>query len=145
MNFKNWITAGFLALSISAGGIAAAKTPDAQITIDETQFGFIIGGSVGDGVLNMNGKKHFFKIGGLGVGANIGISKMSASGDVYDLKKIEDFPGNYGRVGGSVAAGVGMGGMTLRNEQGVTLQLKGTTEGLQFDISASGVNIYFPK
>ena len=145
MNFKNWITAGFLALSISAGGIAAAKTPDAQITIDETQFGFIIGGSVGDGVLNMNGKKHFFKIGGLGVGANIGISKMSASGDVYDLKKIEDFPGNYGRVGGSVAAGVGMGGMTLRNEKGVTLQLKGTTEGLQFDISASGVNIYIPK
>lgn len=145
MNFKNWFTAGFLALSISAGGIAAAKTPDAQITIDETQFGFIIGGSVGDGVLNMNGKKHFFKIGGLGVGANIGISKMSASGDVYDLKKIEDFPGNYGRVGGSVAAGVGMGGMTLRNEKGVTLQLKGTTEGLQFDISASGVNIYFPK
>ena len=145
MNFKNWFTAGFLALSISAGGIAAAKTPDAQITIDETQFGFIIGGSVGDGVLNMNGKKHFFKIGGLGVGANIGISKMSASGDVYDLKKIEDFPGNYGRVGGSVAAGVGMGGMTLRNEKGVTLQLKGTTEGLQFDISASGVNIYIPK
>jgi hypothetical protein len=123
MNFKNWFTAGFLALSISAGGIAAAKTPDAQITIDETQF----------------------KIGGLGVGANIGISKMSASGDVYDLKKIEDFPGNYGRVGGSVAAGKGMGGMTLRNEKGVTLQLKGTTEGLQFDISASGVNIYFPK
>ena len=145
MNFKNWFTAGFLALSISTGGIAAAKTPDAQITIDETQFGFIIGGSVGDGVLNMNGKKHFFKIGGLGVGANIGISKMSASGDVYDLKKIEDFPGNYGRVGGSVAAGKGMGGMTLRNEKGVTLQLKGTTEGLQFDISASGVNIYFPK
>jgi hypothetical protein len=145
MNLTKWFATGFLALSVSAGGMAAAKQPDAQITIDETQFGFVIGGSVGEGVLNIDGKKHPFKIGGLGVGANIGISKMSASGNVYDLKKLEDFPGNYGRVGGSVAAGVGTGGMTLRNEKGVTLELKGTTEGLQFDISASGVNIYFPK
>jgi hypothetical protein len=145
MNLKNWLTTGFVALSISVGGLAAAKTPDAQITIDETQFGFIIGGSIGDGVLNIDGKKHPFKIGGLGAGANIGISQMSASGNVYDLKKIEDFPGTYGRVGGSVAAGMGLGSMTLRNEKGVTLELKGTTQGLQFDISASGVNIYFPK
>jgi len=145
MSFKNWLTAGFMAFSLSIGGVATAEKPDAQITIDETQFGFVIGGSVGDGVLNINGVKHVFKIGGLGVGANIGFSKMSASGDVYNLKKLEDFPGNYGRVGGSATAGKGVGGMTLRNEKGVTLQLQGTTEGLQFDISASGVNIYFPK
>lgn len=145
MCFKNWLVTGVLALSMSVGAIAAAEKPDGQITIDETQFGFLIGGSVGDGVLNIDGVKHVFKIGGLAVGANIGFSKMSASGDVYNLKKLADFPGNYGLISGSVTAGKGVGGMTLRNEKGVTMQLQGTTEGLQFNISASGVNVYFPK
>lgn len=148
MCFKKYLTTGLLALSVSFGGLAAAesnKTPDAQITIDQTQFGFVIGGSVGEGELIINGEKHPFKIGGLSVGANFGIAQMSASGDVYDLKKIEDFPGNYGRVGGSIAVVKGTGGMTLKNEKGVIMHLQGSTEGLQFDVGASGVNIYFPK
>lgn len=148
MRLKQWLTTGLLAFSVTFGGLAAAEskeTPDAQVTINETQFGLIIGGSVGGGELVIDGKKHPFKLGGLSLGANIGASQMSASGDVYNLKKIEDFPGNYARVGGSVAFLKGMGGMSLRNEKGVIMHLRGSTEGLQFDVGASGVNIYFPK
>jgi|AntAceMinimDraft_1070359.scaffolds.fasta_scaffold00415_25 hypothetical protein len=148
MHCKQWLLAALMTFSVSFGGLVAADTskkPDAQITISETQFGFIIGGSVGDGELIVDGKKMPFKIGGLGLGVNFGISKMSASGDVYDMKKVEDFPGNYARASGNLTVGKGVGGMTLQNEKGVVLQLNGSTEGLQFDVSAGGVNIYFPK
>ncbi|MFO7748412.1 MAG: hypothetical protein R6V42_11450, partial [Orrella sp.] len=60
MRFKKYLTTGLLALSVSFGGLAAGesnKTPDAQITIDQTQFGFVIGGSVGEGELIINGEK----------------------------------------------------------------------------------------
>jgi len=148
MQYKQWLLAAFVAFSASLSGLVLAdsnQTPDAQITISETQFGFVIGGSVGEGELIVDGKKRPFKIGGLSLGANVGISQISASGDVYEMKKVEDFPGNYVRVGGNVTLGKGVGGMTLKNEQGVMLQLNGSTEGLQFDVGASGVNIYFPK
>ncbi len=148
MQYKLWLSAFFLGFSALFGGVVLAEssnTPDAQITINETQFGFVIGGSVGEGELIVDGQKRAFKVGGLSVGANFGVSQISASGDVYNMKKVEDFPGNYVRVGGNVTVGKGVGGMTLKNEKGVTVQLNGSTEGLQFDVSASGVNIYFPK
>ena len=37
---------------------ADAKKPDGTVTIDDTQFGFIIGGSTGGGTLTYKGKEH---------------------------------------------------------------------------------------
>ena len=131
-----------------AGGVAVAETPKksvAQVSIDETQFGFIIGGSTGGGVLTYDGKKHPFKMGGISLGANIGASKFSATGQVYDMNNIDQFEGTYVRLTGSVALGGGMGDMTLKNENGVIMSLRGTTQGLQLNAGASGVTVKFEK
>lgn len=146
---KRWVgsVVAIGALSL-AGGTAMAETPKepvAQVSVDETQFGFIIGGSTGGGVLTYKGEKYPFKMGGISLGANIGVSKFSATGQVYDMTDVSQFAGTYARLTGSVALGGGMGDMTLRNENGVIMSLKGTTQGLQLNAGASGVTVTLEK
>lgn len=148
LSIKRWVgsLAAVGALAFAGGAVAETpKKPVAQVSIDETQFGFIIGGSTGGGVLTYDGKKHPFKMGGLSLGANIGVSKFSATGEVYDMKDIADFAGTYVRLTGSVALGGGVGDMTLKNEKGVIMNLKGTTQGLQLNAGASGVTVTLEK
>lgn len=133
-------------LALAGGAVAETpKKPVAQVSIDETQFGFIIGGSTGGGVLTYEGKKYPFKMGGLSLGANIGVSKFSATGEVYDMKDVSQFAGTYVRLTGSVALGGGVGDMTLKNENGVIMSLKGTTQGIQLNAGASGVTVTLDK
>ena len=130
-------------LLISSLALAAdAKKPSGTVTIDETQFAFILGGSAGGGVLTFQGKQHPFKIGGLTAGVNVGISKMSAAGEVYDLKDIAKFPGTYTKLDVGIALGGGVGGLQLKNENGVIMRLESRTQGLQLNVgSASGIKV----
>lgn len=121
----------------------APKKPSATVSIDETQFALIFGGSTGKGVLTYQGKDYPFKIGGLSLGANIGISKVSANGEVYDLNDISQFPGIFTKVEGGITLGGGVGGTILKNENGVIMRLSSTSEGLQLNLSTSGVNVKF--
>lgn len=144
LNFRKFLSSFFLGLCLVMTGAASAqtnKTPSGTVTIDETQFGFIVGGSVGGGVLNFQGKAHKFKIGGISVGANFGVAKVAASGEVYDLPNISKFPGTYVKLDGGATIGGGVGGTVLRNEHGVIMKLKSTQEGLQFNLSANGVQV----
>lgn len=146
--FKRWVVCLFSGLSLALAGVALAdapKKPVGQVTIDETQFGFIIGGSMGGGVLTYDGKEHPFKLGGLSLGANIGVSKFAAKGEVYDMTDLSQFPGTYARLTGSVALGGGKGDMILQNQNGVILRLEGTTQGIQINVGASGVTVEFDK
>ena len=121
---------------------ADAKKADATVTIDETQFAVIVGGSIGGGKLKHQGKDHEFKISGLTAGANVGVSKMSAAGEVYDLKDIAKFPGTYTKLDVSATAGGGVGALHLKNEHGVTMKLTSRTQGLQLNVgSATGVKV----
>ncbi len=130
-------------LLISSLALAAdAKKPSGTVEIDETQFAFILGGSAGGGTLTFHGKKYPFKIGGLTAGVNVGISKMSAAGEVYDLKEISKFPGTYTKLEASITLGGGVGGLQLKNENGVIMRLESRTQGLQLNAgSASGIKV----
>ncbi|MCB1823553.1 MAG: DUF1134 domain-containing protein [Candidatus Competibacteraceae bacterium] len=134
-----------LATTLLVGGLALAadaKKPSGTVTIDETQFAFILGGSVGGGKLMFEGQEYPFKIGGLTVGANVGVSKMSAAGEVYDLTDISKFPGTYTKLDVSIALGGGVGGLRLKNENGVLMRLESRTQGLQLNVgSASGITV----
>lgn len=119
----------------------AAKQPSGTVTIDETQFAFIVGGSFGKGQLKFRGKTHDFKINGISAGANIGASKISAVGEIYDLKKLSDFPGTYVQFSGGITLAGGVGGTVLKNQNGVIMRLQSTSQGLQFNLSSSGVTV----
>lgn len=134
----------FLGLMVASGAAVAAESsskPSGTVTINETQFGFILGGSVGGGELTYQGKKYPFKIGGVSVGANFGVSKLSAVGEVFNLTDISKFPGTYAKLDSNVSVGGGVGGMVMRNEHGVVMSLTSTQEGLQFNMSANGVTV----
>lgn len=115
--------------------------PSGRITIQQTQVAFLASGSFGGGKLSYEGRNYPFKIGGLGVGG-IGASSFNASGEVYGLTDISQFPGAYAELRTGWALGdKGQGRVWLRNANGVLISLKGAREGLQFASGASGVVI----
>jgi len=128
------------AMAFAAPMAAATLHHSGTIAIDETQVGFLVGGSLGGGKLNFNGKTYDFKIGGLSLG-DIGASKVKASGDVYNLTKLANFPGTYSKIDASATAVVGAGALRLKNEHGVIIQLKTNSKGLQASAGAGGVKI----
>jgi hypothetical protein len=148
--YQKFVSAFTLAATLLAGSLALAadekKVPSGTVSIDETQFAFIIGGSVGGGKLTFQGKTYDFKVGGLTVGANVGASKMDAAGNVYDLKDVSKFPGTYTKLDVSATMGGGGGALRLKNENGVIMELTSRNQGLQLNVgSASGVKVTMEK
>jgi hypothetical protein len=144
-NSRKYASRLFLVATILAGGLAfaeKAKQPVGKVSIEEEQIGLIVGGSIGGGTLTFEGKEYPFKLKGLSAGMNVGLSKMSASGEVYDLTKVSQFPGIYTKLDASVAVGGGMGGLRLKNQNGVIMTLHSRTAGLDLNLgTVSGVTI----
>ena len=90
--------------------------------------------------MTYQGKDHPFDVSGLSV-ADVGISKAEAAGTVSHLKRLEDFNGNYTGVSAGATVAGGGGGMVLKNQNGVVLNLTGTTQGLKFKLGVDGVKI----
>ncbi|MBU3602794.1 DUF1134 domain-containing protein [Polynucleobacter sp. AM-25C3] len=143
--FLSFLILGLAIFSFGASAADAPKKPSGTVSINETQFALIIGGSTGGGVLTYQGKKYPFKIGGMSLGANVGVSKLAASGEVYDLTNISKFPGTFTKLESSITLGGGVGGTALKNENGVIMRLTSTSEGLQLNLSASGVTVKLDK
>ena len=121
-----------------------AKKPDATIKISAKALAAGAGYSWGGGKLTFEGKTYDVTIDGLTVGA-VGVSSISASGKVYDLKKLEDFDGNYTAVAAGSAIGGGGGALTMQNQNGVNVTLKATTRGVNLTIGVSGVKLAIKK
>jgi hypothetical protein len=131
------------ALLVSGLALAEeAKQPVGKVSIEEKQFGLILGGSKGSGLLTFEGKEYPFKLTGLSAGINVGASKMSATGEVYDLTNVADFPGTYTKLAAGVAVGGGVGGLHLKNENGVIMTLHSRTKGLDLNLgTVSGITV----
>lgn len=144
-NYRTMAVQVLLAATFLVGAMALAadsKQPVGKVSIEEEQFGLILGGSRGGGSLTFEGKEHPFKLTGLSVGLNVGASKMSATGEVYDLKQVSQFPGTYTKLDASVALGGGVGGLRLKNENGVIMTLHSRTKGLDLNLgTVSGITI----
>jgi hypothetical protein len=120
-----------------AGG---KKTIDGVVHMSAGSVAVGIGWTWGEGVLTVQGVDHNFEVKGLSV-ADVGISKLSASGIVYNLKKLEDFNGSYHGLKAGASVGAGAGAVILKNEHGVELQLNSSGQGLKFAFGTQGVTI----
>lgn len=131
-----------LVITLSLFGLVFAQEekPDATLTLSKGQVAAGIGWSWGDGVLTFQGKKYPFKVGGLSV-VDVGITKGNAVGKVYHLKKLSDFNGTYtgAALEGTVGGGAGLS--TMKNQNGVVIQLQSTTQGVNFKLAGEGVKI----
>jgi hypothetical protein len=73
--------------------------------------------------------------------ADVGISRAEATGVVSNLTQLADFNGNYTAVTAGAAVGGGAGATTMRNQNGVVIELIGMTEGVKFNLSVDGVRL----
>ena len=121
--------------------VAAEKaTPSGKVTMSTTSIAAGVGVSWGDGTLTFKGKAYPFSIDGLSL-VNWGISKAQANGDVYNLTDPSKFAGTYVAAEAGLTLAGGMGGMVLRNSDGVILHLRSVSQGAQLQLGTSGLII----
>ena len=127
-------------LMVSALAIAQDGPPSGKVWVESRSVALGIGVSWGDGKLTFQGKEHVFSVKGLSV-VDLGVSKVTANGEVFNLKKLTDFNGNYvaGKAGATV--GGGAGAVIMQNQNGVVMKLTGTGQGVQLTLAGAGVDV----
>jgi hypothetical protein len=136
------------ALSLALGSAFAAeednKKPDATLKLSAGSVAAGIGVNWGSGTLSYQGKEYPVDVKGLSVG-DVGVSKIEATGKVYNLKKLEEFDGNYTGVGAGAAVAGGGAMVAMKNQNGVTVDLVATTQGVKFALGGGGVDMRIKK
>jgi hypothetical protein len=127
-----------------AGAKEAEEKPSATITLKSKAVAAGVGFSWGSGTLHYKGHDYPLKIDGLTAGS-VGASSVEASGEVYNLKKLADFDGNYTAVTGAATLGGGGGGLVMQNQNGVKVHLVSTTRGISLTAGVSGVKLAIKK
>jgi len=128
--------------SVEVGPAAVAGlAPSGTVDMQEVQVAYLASGGGGNGTLFYQGGAYPFTIGGLGVGG-IGASTISATGEVYKLNSMAQFPGAYiqGRYGFALGDRGG-GDLWLQNNAGVILHLKARREGLMLSLGGDAIAI----
>jgi lipid-binding SYLF domain-containing protein len=139
---RNFFVASAAALAATASAPALAQgKPDGTIEFSLWRAGFIIGGSGGSGTLVFKDNGYHLNIGGVSLGATIGVARTDFVGEVYNLKQAKDVEGTYTAVsaGGALAGGAGFA--ELQNSRGVRLRVSGRQIGLMVSIDLSGMQI----
>ncbi len=136
------LSVGGCATSVKVGPDAVAGlTPDGTVEMQQVQVAYIGAGGGGSGTLQYRGRAYPFEIAGLGIGG-IGASTMTATGEVYKLSNITQFPGSYAQARYGFALGSESGGdLWLQNGAGVIMHLKAKREGLMLSLGGDAVVI----
>ncbi len=129
-------------LGTTASGIA--EGPDATVKITGKSISAGVGYSWGSGVLNYQGKEYQFSVTGISAG-DIGVTSVELSGNVSNLKTLADFNGNYTALTAGATLAGGAGAVTMRNQNGVVMNLIAMTRGLSFHLGVDGVKVELKK
>ena len=117
----------------------AGLSPSGSVTITED---FVTGVGGGNGTLDFQGRSYPFKLVGTVAGPGGGVEKISASGPVYKLASVADFPGRYtqstGKAGLSTSGG---SDLWLENSAGVIMHLQGTSSGAMLTLGKDEIII----
>ena len=132
--------AAFLLLAVTPGVAQGPYYAVGAVSVDMTTVAAGVGASWGSGVLRFNGERHLFKISGLSVGS-VGVSSISAVGNVYNMTNSGQLTGNYAAVGAGIALVGGSAGLTMQNQSGVIINLYAVQQGVQLNIGPQGFTI----
>jgi hypothetical protein len=137
---KLLIVALVLAFVLTAGA-ALADTPSGTISIRLNSASAVMGASWGQAVLTFQGKTHLYQVRGLKV-LSVGIRTLALNGDVYNLNQLNDLAGTYQKADpAGITFIVGEKGLVIRNDKGVTINIKGLQKGLNVDLVQEGLTI----
>ncbi len=132
---------------ISAAAFVGASAPwpaeaaTGAISMKIVSAGFIFGAGGGSGVLTFRGVRYPFDVGGLSLGATIGVSGVDLVGYAYHLRDPHDIEGAYSSASAGVAVAGGATAATLSNAKGVVLKLHGRQVGFKISVALGGLSI----
>ncbi len=138
------VAVGSLVSLLLGLALAQDKKPDATLKLSEGTVAVGTGFSWGKGTLTYKGKNYPVKVNGLSVG-EVGVNRATATGNVYNLKTLADFDGNYVAGGAEATIGGGAGVTAMKNQNGVVIQLKSTTQGASLKLAAEGLKLSVVK
>jgi hypothetical protein len=120
-----------------------AQAPDGTVKITSRMVAPGIGLSWGEGVLTYKGRDFPFTFKATGLFRDVD-TKMAAaelSGQVFNLKNPEDFTGNYQNAEADPSGSGGGTRVTMKNQNGVVVNLVSIVEGRKFNLSRDGMEI----
>lgn len=121
-----------------------AAKPDATVRFSGGSVAAGIGWSWGKGTLTYKGKDYPISVKGLSLG-KVGITKATASGEVFHLKTLKDFDGNYTAAGAGITLAGGRSAVTMSNQNGVRVRVISTNRGADITLGGSGVDLRIKK
>ena len=131
-------------LSCASSYAAAESKPDATIDLSGGSVAVGVGIDWAKGTLHYKGQDVPVSVKGLSL-VRVGASKISAAGEVYNLKDVSEFSGNYSAVAAGAALAGGGSVSAMKNEHGVVVQLRSTTVGADLDLGVKGLEISLAK
>jgi len=142
---RGLVIAGSLVLGLGLSYVRA-QAPDATLKVTSRMVSSGIGLSWGEGVLSYKGKDYPFTFHASGRLREVDVKTTAneLSGQVFNLKNVEDFSGNYKSAEREKAGGGGTRA-TLKNQKGVVVNLTSTVEGRKFSVAREGMDIEFKK
>ena len=150
MNNVKKIAILLLVVAVMTGFTQAASHhsgPDATLRLSGGSFALGIGFRWGSGTLSYKGKDYPVKVNGLSIG-KVGMTGVSAIGEVFNLKHLQDFNGHY-NVGAEGTRGVtiakGKAGSIMTNQAGVIVRLAATQTGLDVNATGGGVDMQIQR
>ena len=134
-----WTSSGL----VQSGQAAAADVPSGTIELSGGSIAAGVGYTWGHGTLTFDGKKYPLTVNGLSL-LHVGANYYDASRTVYNLTKASDINGTFTAVppsglGGTVGGGAPVS--TIKNPQGVIIQMTATHKGLAFNVGPNGVTV----
>ena len=134
------VAAILLGVVYTVGAQPTQPYPIGEVTLEAKQIAAGVGYTWGAGTLKFEGKEYHFTVKGLYAGA-VGIVKISAKGDVYNMKTAADFAGDYAAATAGAAVVKGPVGLMMRNAKGVVINLKADQTGVQLSLGTKGMSI----
>ena len=140
------LVAGSLLVALNVSS-APGQVPDGTVKITSRMVAPGIGLSWGEGVLRYKDQDYPFTFNATGLFRDVDakIAAAELSGSVFELKRLEDFSGNYKKVASEDSATGADTRATMKNQKGVVVNLISAVEGRKFALAREGMDIEFKK
>jgi hypothetical protein len=135
--FKSLVVA--IAALLAAGLSTTARADTGTVRISFIKAGWVIGGTIGSGVLNFRGRSYPLSIGGLSYGLTFGGSQTNLRGRVTNIYSPRDIEGVYGAGSAGAAIIRGPQAVILTNQRGAVMELSGSQTGLIVNLDLNGM------